>query len=81
MSFRKTAAVQPRSRSTSFTCKLQQDMGEAALDLLQSLEEDLQIEIIEQFDIQGASVASIVLQHTHVHGATDGPTTRTASSR
>ncbi|CAE7336810.1 unnamed protein product [Symbiodinium natans] len=29
------------------------DMGEAALDLLQSLEEDLQIEIIEQFDIQG----------------------------
>ncbi|CAE7598907.1 unnamed protein product, partial [Symbiodinium sp. CCMP2456] len=34
------------------------DMGEAALDLLQSLEEDLQIEIIEQFDIQGCPCSS-----------------------
>ncbi|CAE7846916.1 unnamed protein product [Symbiodinium microadriaticum] len=34
------------------------DMGEAALDLLQSLEEDLQIEIIEQFDIQGCPGSS-----------------------
>ena len=43
-------------------------MGDAALDLLQCLEEELQIEVIEQFDIQGASVASTVLQHLHVHG-------------